>query len=263
MALLLERLDAAAVRFGANATVPPAAPLDLNAAFSADNDGVVMTLATFAMTLLLELASIPSVRLILRQRNGPTLYLQAIYYNLVNNGVLGPLSYWFVLHMFVRPALSSMLERAAMICAILLGHAVGYYLGHRAMHTRRLYWAHKFHHQFKVNVSPVVANAVSFAEYAIAYMLPFIAGCALLRPDRASLFIAVGVVSLNNLLIHTPVLSELSGKLLPWWAVSTADHLEHHHSLTKHWAAPTLSIDRLLACAFGKPASWGKEFKEA
>ena len=35
------------------------------------------------------------------------------------------------------------------------------------------------------------------------------ARCAQLRPDRFSLFIAVGIISLNNLLIHMPALHEL------------------------------------------------------
>ena len=40
-------------------------------------------------------------------------------------------------------------------------------------------------------------------------------GAALLRPDRLSLFIAVGFVSLNNLLIHTPKLADASAELVP------------------------------------------------
>ena len=83
-----------------------------------------------------------------------------------------------------------------------------------------------------------------------------------LRPDRVSMFIAVGIVSFNNLLVHFPRVHELSERVVPWWGVSTSDHLEHHRRLTTHWAAPTISIDRLLMCVFGKPDSWGKEFKE-
>ena len=43
--------------------------------------------------------------------------------------------------------------------------------------------------------------------------LPFIVGAKLLRPDRMSMFIAVGVVSLTNLLIHTPKLADASARL--------------------------------------------------
>merc|ERR1712159_786763 len=71
-----------------------------------------------------------------------------------------------------------------MTAAIVLGHAVGYYCAHRWMHTRRMYWDHRFHHRFNKYVVPVTANAVSLAEYAIAYMLPFIAGSILLRNGK-------------------------------------------------------------------------------
>lgn len=131
------------------------------------------------------------------------------------------------------------------------------------MHTRRMYWAHRFHHRFNSVVVPVTANAVSLAEYAIAYMLPFIAGSAILRPDRPSMFVAVGIISLNNLLIHTPGLCDLSAKYVPWLGVSTADHLEHHKRLTSYYAAPTISIDRLLALCFGKPSNWNAKFDAA
>merc|ERR1719473_1695905 len=85
----------------------------------------------------------------------------------------------------------------------------------------------------------------------------------ILQPDRMSMFLAVGVVSVNNLLIHTPSLADASAKLVPWLFVSTADHLEHHKRLTSHYAAPTISVDRLLACVFGKPASWNSKFDAA
>ena len=70
------------------------------------------------------------------------------------------------------------------------------------------------------------------------------------RPPRAQGSIAI--VSSTNILIHTPGLERVSA-LLPWWAVSTADHIEHHRKLTKFYGAPTLSVDRLLACVVGKP----------
>ena len=73
---------------------------------------------------------------------------------------------------------------------------------------------------------------------------------------------SIAIVSLTNLLIHTPGLERVSAHV-PWWAVSTADHIEHHRKLTKFYGAPTLSVDRLLACVVGKPDSWGKEFKDA
>jgi len=233
----------------------------LERAFSTESDAFVMTSATMMLTLVLELVSLDAVRKVCRKKGGASLYAQGVAMNIVNNCILGPMAYEVVASRFTSPPLPTA-SRVAMVGAILAGHAIGYYCAHRWMHTRRMYWAHRFHHKFNTYVVPVTANAVSLAEYTIAYMLPFIAGAALLRPDRWSLFVGVGIISFNNLLIHTPSIADLSARLVPWWGVSTADHLEHHKRLTTHYAAPTVSIDRLLACVFGEPASYGKEFKD-
>ena len=232
-------------------------------AFSCANDGVVMTIWTVLLTILLELWSLDMVKNICRTSSGKQLYIQGVIMNVVNNCILGPIAYQFVNKRFMSDPFSDVGHQLLMVGAILLGHAIGYYCSHRLMHTRHLYWAHKFHHRFNVFVVPVTANAVSLAEYAIAYMAPFVAGSALLRPDRCSMFVAVGIISFNNLLIHTPALCDLSAKWVPWLGVSTADHLEHHKRLTSFYAAPTISIDRLLMAAFGKPESWNTDFDAA
>jgi len=231
-------------------------------AYSMTNDGWVMTWATLVLTALLELLSFDYVRKICERKDGTKLYAQGVLCNFLNNAVLGPPLYELVSNRWMAQPFTA-LGRVAMTLAILVGHSVGYYCAHRWMHTRKMYWAHRFHHRFNVFVVPVTANAVSLAEYALAYMLPFVAGASLLRPDRMSMFLAVGVVSLNNLLIHTPKLADASAALVPWLFVSTADHLEHHKRLTSNYAAPTFSVDRLLACVFGKPASWNAEFDSA
>jgi len=228
-------------------------------AYSMSNDGWVMTWATLVLTALLELLSIDAVRKICQRKNGSKLYAQGVLCNFVNNAVLGPPLYELISNRWMSQPFTAV-GRVAMVLAIIVGHSIGYYCAHRWMHTRSMYWAHRFHHRFNVFVVPVTANAVSLAEYALAYMLPFVMGAQLLRPDRMSMFLAVGVISLNNLLIHTPKLADASARLVPWLFVSTADHLEHHKRLTSHYAAPTFSVDRLLACTFGRPASWNAEF---
>lgn len=79
-----------------------------------------------------------------------------------------------------------------------------------------LYWAHRFHHRFNSHVVPMSANAVSFVEYCFAYMLPFIVGCLLLKPDALALFAAASLISINNILIHTPSLEKISLLVVPW-----------------------------------------------
>ena len=37
---------------------------------------------------------------------------------------------------------------------------------------------------------------------------------------------------------------------------------EHHKRLTSFYAAPTISVDKLLIAAFGKPDSWNADFDD-
>lgn len=228
-------------------------------AYSWSNDGWVMTWASLALTAVLELLSLGAVRAVCRKKGGAKLYAQGVACNFLNNAVFGPPTYELVANRWMSQPFTP-LGRACMVLAIVWGHSVGYYCAHRWMHTRRMYWAHRFHHRFNSFVVPVTANAVSIAEYAIAYMAPFVAGAALLQPDRLSMFLAVGWVSLTNLLIHTPWLADAGARLLPSIFVSTADHLEHHKRLTAHYAAPTFSVDRILAYFVGEPENWGAKF---
>ena len=91
---------------------------------------------------------------------------------------------------------------------------MGYHYAHSQMHRPQMYWAHKFHHAFAKHVTPSSANAVSVVEYAYAYMLPFVVGCAVCAPDERALLTAVAVISVNNLLIHTPALEVFNNSTL-------------------------------------------------
>mmetsp|Transcript_33506 Transcript_33506/g.70510 ORF Transcript_33506/g.70510 Transcript_33506/m.70510 type:complete len:255 (+) Transcript_33506:140-904(+) len=243
------------------------APSESSTTLTADStgltDGLILAMATLLITLVLELCSIPSAMAITRQKGGQRLYLTAVAMNFFNHLILGPPVYAIATSFFCRRELYPPLLSAGSCAGCVLVHALGYYTAHRAMHTREFYWAHRFHHRFNSHVSPVVANAVSFVEYLIAYILPFVLAALLFRPDGPALFATVCIVSLNNLLIHTPSLEDLSQSLVPWFAVSTTDHLEHHRRLTKNYAAPTLNIDAMLrkfatvdsavASVFGRP----------
>ena len=211
--------------------------------------GCRMAAETIALTLLLELLSHATVRGLCKKDR--KLYFQGLWANVQNNAVLGPIVYAVATQFFVsgpREPSSSW----PLMFGVIFVHAIGYYMAHRAMHTRTLYWAHRFHHRFNTHVPPSSANAVSLVEYGLAYMLPFVVACSVLRPDPPALRRAVAVVSVCNLLIHTPPLEPLSQRL-PWWLVSTEDHIDHHRKLTKNFGAPTVSVDRILACFFGEP----------
>jgi hypothetical protein len=89
------------------------------------------------------------------------------------------------------------------------------------------------------------ANAVSAVEYLAAYVVPFAVAAALVHPHETELQCAVAVVSVCNLLIHTPRLEEWSKALGPAF-VTTHGHLEHHRRMTINYAAPTINVDWIV-----------------
>jgi len=147
-------------------------------------------------------------------------------------------------------------------------HSIGYYLTHRAMHTKALWWAHRYHHKFNTFICPIAAAAVTQTEYFFAYMIPFIMAGSILQPVPVETIAIAGLAigHVNNLIHYAP-LEGLSVRYVPWLGVSTADHFEHHRKLTSNYAAPTLNVDRLVClspalerlaarvfgAAFGKP----------
>merc|ERR1712188_305043 len=96
---------------------------------------------------------------------------------------------------------------------------------HRAMHTKALWWAHRYHHRFNKFICPIAASAVTQVEYVFAYLIPFVVAGAILQPVPMDTIPISGLIigHINNL-IHTPWTEELSTKYVPWFGVSTADH---------------------------------------
>lgn len=212
-------------------------------------EGFLMTLATTALTILLELSSMGTLRKLLRSPEGSTLYAKALFANVFNNFALGPVTYATATRFLCSQQRLAPLACARATVGLLLVQSVGYYAAHWAMHRRSFYWAHKFHHKFAEHVIPMAANAVSPAEYAVAYMLPIVAGIGCFAPDANALAYAVALISGANILIHTPPLERMAEKYLPWWLVGTDAHLTHHRKLNTNFAAPTLNVDALLAAA--------------
>ena len=227
--------------------------------------GFQVATLTLTLTFLLEIScSIPEVFQLRSNPKGKRLYRACITANLVNNLLIGPPTYALATNFFVSRSVTpgeeySAARSIASALGLIVAHALGYHYAHRQMHEPSMYWAHKFHHAFAKHVTPSSANAVSVVEYVYAYMLPFVAGCAVCAPDERALLAAVAVVSVNNLLIHTPRLEVISrfnpsailivlnrtynvnqsiaqeiSKMLPWWAVSTADHMMHHRVQASH-----------------------------
>ena len=211
-----------------------------------------MAFWTFLLTLCLEVWSLDTVKNVLKQKGGGLpLYGAAIFSNLRNHFLFGIPIYTVAAYLFCcddndEVTLTSS-ERLTSIASILFVQSVCFYTAHRAFHSNpNWYKYHRFHHRFNTNVPPMAANAVSPVEYVFAYILPFTLTLPILHVDTLSLRIALSIVSVSNLMIHTPKLSAVSERLLPVWIVSTDDHLEHHRKLNTKYAAPTFNVDYLV-----------------
>lgn len=226
---------------------------------------------TLLVTLVLEVFCIRATIRVLKTK--PKLYFQGVAMNILNHFVIAPFIFAGALRYYVMAMHGCTNDRNSKdfdpldfdfsycqmpnrymsgvkcVC-VLLTQAIGYYLAHKMMHRKEYYWMHRFHHQFNSVVVPSTANAVSPAEYGLAYMLPIFVGTVLFLPDLPALLAAGSIISLNNILIHTPMLHELSERLPPW-CVTTSAHTEHHRVLTKHYAAPTINIDYFVEKLWG------------
>mmetsp|Transcript_22492 Transcript_22492/g.48989 ORF Transcript_22492/g.48989 Transcript_22492/m.48989 type:complete len:332 (+) Transcript_22492:199-1194(+) len=206
-----------------------------------------------------------------------SLYRQAWWANAINHFVLGPITYHvtvqYICHKpphqqqqqqdemidtsaipYVSFAIHAM-QHIVQCLGMLLVEGILYYVVHRAFHEiPGCYWMHKFHHQFRgrEGVLPSTASAVSLAEFTLAYMLPFPIGAWIAGCTKWSALSAATLVAISNLYIHTPPLQEFVSKLLPWWMVSTADHLQHHTTVKTAYGAPLVSCDRILAWMWGE-----------
>jgi len=119
------------------------------------------------------------------------------------------------------------------------------------MHTPLFYPIHKFNHNFNRYVIPMSANAASIYEKLFAYLLPIIIPIICIHPDSISINISIGIISFNNILIHSPILRNTS-KYLPNIFVSTNKHLIHHKYSNKHYSAPIIDYDYLLNYTYKK-----------
>lgn len=208
--------------------------------------GMRLSIVTTAVTVVFELISLSSVISMLR--TNPGLYARAWSSSLFNNIIMGPFVALVAFGFLCAPDLEPFARIRATL-GLLAIHSVGYYAAHRLMHTKALYWAHSFHHKFNTHVVPTSASAVSFTEYAIAYMLPFIVGCLVVRPDVHALYNVASLISFANVLIHTPPLEDAAAALIPSVFVGTDRHIEHHQKLTKNYGASVVNTDWFVAAS--------------
>tara|TARA_B100001093_G_C26664307_1_gene943303 strand:- start:129 stop:779 length:651 start_codon:yes stop_codon:yes gene_type:complete len=199
-------------------------------------NGLHLGFGTLTLTILLEITNLSTVKKIINHQ-GKSVYITACINTTVNSLIYGPLVYNYIkddskIHKFSLININN----------ILIIHSIGYWCAHKLMHTKYLYFIHKFHHTFSIYVTPVIAMAVSIYEYFFAYMTPFVIGSYIIKPSNIELITAASIVSVCNLIIHNPNLEYL-GTYYPDWLVSPEKHLKHHSLKNKHIAASTYDID--------------------
>ena len=209
--------------------------------------GMELATVTIVATLLLEFFSLDTTRVLYAKDK--VLYLQAVALNFINHYMYGIPVYVAATLCFLRNVDSHYSRGmvALQVIEICTIHSICYYQVHKFFHICPGYYKyHKFHHRFHYHVTPMTANAVGPVEYLVAYILPFALAGAMVHPYEDSQRIALYLISLCNLLIHTPTLEAWSQRNIPFFWVSTHDHLEHHKKMTVHYGAPTWNMDWIV-----------------
>ena len=125
---------------------------------------------------------------------------------------------------------------------ILLTHNIMYFGMHSMVHKiNAVRFIHNFHHLFIQNI-PSIGNAVSFLEFQIMYVLPFLYGMYLFQPNVTTINCSILTISILNSIIHSSALEKMNW--LPF-LVSPKKHGNHHKNYTSNYAAPLIDIDAL------------------
>eukprot|EP00579_Thalassiosira_antarctica_P021823 CAMPEP_0201959968 /NCGR_PEP_ID=MMETSP0904-20121228/6793_1 /ASSEMBLY_ACC=CAM_ASM_000553 /TAXON_ID=420261 /ORGANISM="Thalassiosira antarctica, Strain CCMP982" /LENGTH=233 /DNA_ID=CAMNT_0048505761 /DNA_START=8 /DNA_END=709 /DNA_ORIENTATION=- len=186
------------------------------------------------------------IQKIRKRDGGKELHIAGIRATILNHLILGPITYDLTIRYCCIQQSLSLWQGAFTVMKFLLIENALYYCAHYLMHTRRLYWMHRFHHKFNAIVLPSSASAVSAPEFIFAYMSPFLVAAWGSSCDKHSAMTAVLIVAVFNLIIHTPALDEKFAHY-PWLFVSPGDHLAHHRQLTCHYSAPIFHFDRMIS----------------
>lgn len=202
--------------------------------------GLRLSIFTFLFSIILDF-TISSETLAKSLDKNSKLYIKGIQANIINLFILSPI-YYLLLDLLFFDNNTNYFDILKFI-NLTLTHNILYYIGHKAMHKiKYLNSFHDFHHEFKITV-PTNGNAVSISEYNFAYVLPFVLGIIIFRPNSVTLNGSVFIISFFNTLIHCHELSKIKW---PKFLVSPFDHGVHHKNKSGTYSAPIINIDRLL-----------------
>jgi sterol desaturase/sphingolipid hydroxylase (fatty acid hydroxylase superfamily) len=111
--------------------------------------GFVSSSLAVLLTIVLELASFPHVQQMLALKGGRELYRSAIWTNVRNNLLLGPLTYYLTIEHVCsssshHTAPPTIMDRIVAVAGILIIEGALYYYVHKCFHeVKSLYWIHR------------------------------------------------------------------------------------------------------------------------
>ena len=200
-------------------------------------NGLRLSIFTFLFSVILDF-SISRETLLNSLNKNPQLYIKGMQANIINLFILSPLYYLFLDLLFLDNNRNNL--DILKYVGLTVTHNILYFLGHKAMHkVKYLNTFHDFHHEFKITI-PSNGNAVSISEYNFAYVLPFVIGIIVYRPNNITLNASVFTISFFNTLIHCHELSNINW---PKFLVSPFDHGVHHKNKSGTYSAPILKFD--------------------
>jgi len=171
------------------------------------------------------------------------LYFEAVMSNVLHYFVIGPLGYGMA-SAFISWAGNCNSSYISIPGSILL-QGLGYTVAHAWMHIPSNYWMHKYHHRYNEHtfVRPIVANSVSMAEFAVAYVLTNMVAAMVFCPSVSDMYYIIMTISISNLLIHTSP-DVIPMRFLPSFLCSNEKHGHHHKkNIRSHYSAPVFDLD--------------------
>ncbi len=197
--------------------------------------GISLGLITYIGGIILDF-TIDNVTRLKMIEEEPELYNELYKSTFVNLLVISPL-YFMISELYM---VNNGMYYIGEVVIIVLMHNLFYYMAHYTMHNNNsMKNIHIYHHFYKRNIIPSVANAVSVNEMLYAYLTPFQITALLIKPELYSFIIGVSIISFMNLIIHSTHLCNYK------WVkglVSPMQHNRHHNLYTEHYSAPVFDI---------------------
>ena len=205
-----------------------------------------LSIYTFLVSIILDFTiCLPTT--IKYMKNNTDLYVSNIHANLKNLFLLSPF-YYFLAYYFLLDSSSNYFS-IINTSVLLFIQNIFYHYAHKYMHNiTKIRWMHDFHHKY-IDTTPTIGNAVSMAEYQIAYVLPFLIGSFIVHPSPVDLQVTVFIIASLNMFIHSQELKEMKYFSL---LVSPKKHIGHHETRSGTYSAPLLDLDKILKMNFLK-----------